>query len=142
MDFTEVTRHQDLSAFYVQNGLETSEDIEADDGAVYSIAARSDGALLAAATLSFRDGAFILDYIAVAPQFRRAGMGAEAVNIIAAKARLLGARKLYITARNPAFFKALGFSEGEPDGIDMNAGCKGCHQYGNGCSPLPMFLIL
>ena len=142
MQFKTVSDHNSLSVFYRGNGLEVSQNIEAEDGAIYSIASVKHGRIVAASTLSYRKGVYILDYIAVDETLRRMGAGKTAVGIIAEKARELGADKIYISARNPAFFSSIGFINGSPKGIDMNADCAGCPQFGHGCEPVPMMLII
>ncbi len=138
--FSETQDHNGLIPFYKDNGLEVSDDIVRDDGAVYSIKYIVDGTVVSAATLSHRFGVYILDYVAVDPRHRRKGFGETAVRTVTEKAKALGADKLYITARNPEFFGRLGFKEGSPQGVDMNADCIGCPQFGNGCTKLPMYI--
>lgn len=140
--FEATVNHNSLISFYKLNGLEVSDDIALQDGAVFSIAEKYENRVLAAATLSQRSHVYILDYIAVDKSQRRKGIGSEALRLISEKARQLGADRLYITARNPGFFKSAGFKEGAPDGVDMNADCEGCPQLFNGCVKLPMYLIL
>ena len=139
MGFVEA-EHNELAEFYRSNGLEVSDDIAVEDGAVYSIKYVQDGKLIAAATLSFRFNVFILDYIAVDPEFRGRNFGALTLTRILKKAKEMGADKLFITARNPSFFERFGFKEGSPQGVDMNFDCIGCPEYNNGCSKKPMYI--
>lgn len=132
--------HNELVGFYRDNGLEVSNDIATEDGAVYSIKLCQNGRVQAAATLSLRFGVYILDYIAVDPKFRGRNLGALALNRILEKAKEMGADKLFITARNPHFFEHFGFKEGSPEGVDMNADCIGCPEYNNGCFKKPMYI--
>ncbi len=132
--------HNELVGFYRDNGLEVSNDIATEDGAVYSIKLCQNGRVQAAATLSLRFGVYILDYIAVDPKFRGRNLGALALNRILGKAKEMGADKLFITARNPYFFEHFGFKEGGPEGVDMNADCVGCPEYNNGCFKKPMYI--
>ena len=137
-----VDNHNGLGAFYRENGLEVSDDIEKDDGAVFSIRLAENGKTLAAATLSYRLSVYILDYVAVDKQHRKNGLGERLVDEIKAKARLLSADKVYITAKSPEFFKKIGFVNGSPIGIDMNADCIGCPEFNNGCKKQPMYIDL
>ncbi len=137
--FSEVSDHNGLIPFYKANGLEVSDDITCDDGAVFSIKCVENGEIISAATLSFRFGVYILDYVAVDLLKRQNGLGETAVCTIIEKSKNLGADKLYITAKNPKFFTRLGFREGSPDGVDMNADCLGCPEFQNGCTKLPMY---
>ena len=142
MIFETVSRSNILIPFYRENSLEVSNDIDAEDGAAVSIALRQNGKITAAATLSYRFGVYILDYIAVDKSLRRNGVGTDILSEILNKARALGADKVYITAKSPEFFKSQGFFEGSPQGVDMNADCAGCPEYNNGCTKLPMVIDL
>ena len=137
-----VNNHNELCEFYRENGLEVSDDIEKDDGAVFSIRLTEDGQTTAAATLSHRFSVYILDYVAVDKQHRKNGLGERLVDEIKAKASLLSADKLYITAKSPEFFKKIGFVNGSPVGIDMNADCVGCPEFNNGFKKQPMYIDL
>lgn len=142
MAFSGVIDHNALAEFYRQNTLEVSDDILKDDGAVFSIKYDQNGKTVAAATMSFRFSVFILDYVAVDPDFRKQGLGEQAVEKIKAKAKELGAKSLYITAKSPSFFKKIGFVNGSPAGVDMNADCIGCPEFNNGCRKQPMYIEL
>ena len=137
-----IADHNSLIEFYRENGLEVSDDLIKDDGAVFSIRVAENGKTLAAATLSYRLSVYILDYVAVDPDFRNNGLGEKAVTAVKLKAKELGADRLYITAKNPGFFKKIGFVNGSPDGVDMNADCIGCPEFNNGCKKQPMYIDL
>ncbi len=142
MHFFEIDNHNCLGNFYRQNGLEVSSDILMDDGAVFSIKCVENNETIAAATLSYRFKVYILDYVAVDRNHRKKGLGEKAVTAVKAKAQMFGADKLYITAKNPEFFKKIGFKNGSPEGVDMNADCVGCPEFNNGCRKLPMYIDL
>lgn len=139
--FEILTDHKGLVEFYLANGLEVSPD-PATDGAFYSVAKFLEGKAIAAATLSFRQGIFILDYIAVDPLFRGKNLGVEAFLLIKQTAVEKRASELYITTKAPLFFEKLGFVLSEPDGVDLNADCKDCPQLGVTCHPKNMKLVL
>jgi N-acetylglutamate synthase-like GNAT family acetyltransferase len=142
VQFNETNKHNILYDFYFGNGLEVSKNIESDDGAFYSVVALNNGVIAAAATLSFRKNIFILDYIAVDSNYRKAGLGKQAIDMIVKKAKELSAQAIFITAKEPAFFKKIGFIQGSPEGVDMNEDCLGCEKYGKECVSVPMKLIL
>lgn len=142
MNFKVIDNHNGLKGFYRENGLEVSDDILGDDGAVFSINYVENGKTVVAATLSWRFSVYILDYVAVDPDFRNNGLGEKVVTAVKLKAKELGADRLYITAKNPGFFKKIGFVNGSPDGVDMNADCIGCPEFNNGCKRQPMYIDL
>ena len=140
--FENVKNHNSLIEFYRENGLEVSNDIETEDGAVVSLALTEKGKVISAATLSYRFGVFILDYIAVDINLRQDGLGSKILKSILQEARQKGTEKVYITAKNTEFFKSQGFRKGSPEGVDMNIDCLGCPLYNNGCAKLPMVINL
>ena len=142
MNIFEIKDHNSLRIFFAENGLEVSNDIERDDGAIFSVIAQENNATIAAATLSLRQGHYILDYIATTPDSRCLGLGSKLLETIVKKVKSLGAKSLYITARNPQFFKKHGFTKGQPKNLDMNEGCIGCPQYNTTCVSVPMVLNL
>ena len=142
MQFIKTQDHNSIIPFYRENLLEVSDNIVSEDGAVVSFVLEKESKILAAATLSHRLGIYILDYIAVDSSLRRDGVGAKILGEILKEARILGANKVYLTAKAPKFFKSQGFYEGSPKGINMNADCVGCPEYNNGCTKLPMVIDL
>ncbi len=142
MQFIKTQDHNSIIPFYRENSLEVSDNIVSEDGAVVSFVLKNENKIFAAATLSNRLGIYILDYIAVDVSLRRDGVGAKILGEILKEARVLGANKVYLTAKAPEFFKRQGFYEGSPKGIDMNADCVDCPEYNNGCTKLPMVIDL
>ncbi len=137
--FKEMPDHKVLTSFYAENGLEVSQSPEA-DGAFFSIAEFDGEKVIAAATISQRNGVFVLDYIAVDQKHRKKGLGEAAFDIIRKKAETVGATELYITTKVPLFFEKLGFTYGEPKDFSLNADCEGCPQLGTVCHPKNMVL--
>ncbi len=142
MELQNFDDHNGLINFYRRNGLEVSRDLVRDDGAVFSVGFVENGTTVAAATLSCRLGVYILDYVSVDPDHRKKGLGKKLVEQIKTYAKSCNADKIYITAKNPLFFKKIGFRDGSPKGVDMNADCVGCPEYNNGCSKQPMYIDL
>ncbi|MBO5908316.1 MAG: GNAT family N-acetyltransferase [Clostridia bacterium] len=138
MNFTETDEHISFVEFYRLCGLEVSDNPKSQDGAFFTIYKTDGNGIIAAATLSFRGNAYILDYIAVREDFRGKGIGEKALSIILKKAKYVGANSLFITAKNIRFFEKMGFVEGNPKGIDLNLDCKDCPQYLTKCFPKTM----
>lgn len=138
MNFKKFYNHNELYEFYKQNKLEVSLDILKEDGAVLSLINDGDEEVLAAATLSKREGYFILDYVAVSDALRGNGLGKKLVFEMIQNAKNLGADDVFISAKNYGFFKAIGFKEGAPKNLDLNKDCKGCSQYLKECKPVVM----
>ncbi len=138
MEFEKSYDHNALYDFYRENGLEVSNDISKQDNAVLSLVNIEENNILAAATLSKRNGNFILDYVAVFDALRGKNYGKKLVFEILNNAKEMGAKEVFISAKNHGFFKALGFKDGTPKNLDLNADCLDCEQYMNGCRPVVM----
>ena len=138
MEFKTTDNHNSLYNFYCENSLEVSRDISIEDNAIFSFKYEDESGVLAAATLSKRKDNFILDYVAVADALRGKGIGKKLVLEMLNNAKIMGAKEVFISAKNYNFFKALGFIEGEPKNLDLNNDCKGCPQFLNGCNPVKM----
>jgi N-acetylglutamate synthase-like GNAT family acetyltransferase len=136
--FKETYDYENLKKFYIENGLEVSDNILSCDGAIYSISLVKNGEINAAATLSKRRDIFVLDYVAVLPPLRHSGLGKTAVDKILKKAKTLGAAKVYLTAKSRNFFERLGFIYDEELEIDLNSDCKDCPMLNKTCTPRQM----
>lgn len=77
------------------------------------------------------------NWLAVDERFRRRGLAAALYAALEREARKRGMRRLWVTARAPAFFLAQGFEPVEP-GTERDAllgGCLACDQFGRECEP-------
>lgn len=136
VSFREETNHGAFTELYRASGLEIEEGWEKDCNPVFSVAARRGEALLGAATVSERFGRLVLDYIAVWPEFRVKGLGRRLTDVCADYARKRGEEKLWLAARTPGFFRALGAAE--TGGTELLGECIVCPDYGKGCHPIEM----
>lgn len=78
-----------------------------------------------------------VNWLSVAEGFRRRGIAARLYACLEREARARGVRRLWVTARTPAFFFAQGYVP-VPDGREREAllgDCPRCPQYGRGCEP-------
>ena len=78
-----------------------------------------------------------VNWMAVDEEYRRRGIAAALYAELEREARARGMRRLWVTARAPAFFLAQGF-EPVPDGPERDAllgGCLDCGQFGRECRP-------
>lgn len=77
------------------------------------------------------------NWLAVDERFRRRGIAAALYAALEREARARGMRRLWVTARAPAFFLAQGFAPAAP-GTERDAllgGCLECDQFGRECEP-------
>jgi N-acetylglutamate synthase-like GNAT family acetyltransferase len=77
------------------------------------------------------------NWLAVDRRHRRRGVATALYRVLEQEARARGMRRLWVTARAPAFFVAQGFEPVEPGtGRDaLLGGCLECDQFGRECEP-------
>ena len=130
--FRQEADHGVLTALYRSAGLEIGEGWEMACHPVFSVSARRDEALLGAATVSRRFDRLVLDYIALLPEVRARGLGRRLTERCVRFAGAAGERSLWIAARNPGFFLAVGAEETEDTAL--LADCLVCPARPN-CEP-------
>lgn len=133
MNFFQEPNHAALTRFYSENELEIEPGWE--QTSFFSLCAEENGQLIGAATLSMRFGVVLLDYIAIAPAYRKSGLGKRLFLLVLAQNPSI--KTLYLTARAPGFFQALGCKK--EDAFPQLLGeCLHCPQYQNECTPAVM----
>lgn len=128
--------HGQFAGLYRASGLELGEDWLRENHPVYSVSLRAEGRLLGAATVSHRLGRYILDYIAMEPRCRGLGLGKRLAEDCLDWCRRQGAAALWLAARTPGFFYALGAEA--TGGRELLAECVGCPDYETICRPIEM----
>ena len=138
-----------LVKFFVENELEFDADEEVDTDIVqcYKIenpkvnnsgAAKDEyvpGSLIGAAVLAMREGEYIVDGIAVNPDFRKKGIGKLLLDKISDDVVEMDGESLFLVARTPEFFRRYGFVSVNPDEAPNFFECKYCPQYMVSCYP-------
>ncbi len=119
----------------VRSGLDESER----EGEVILAAwgAYAGGALIGAIVLERREGMDMVNWMAVDDGWRRRGVAARLYAALEAEAGRRGMHRLWVTARNPAFFAAQGFAAVPPgrEADTLLGDCLDCEQYGRACTP-------
>lgn len=134
----EEKEHGHFTELYRSAGLEIEDDWVEVCGAVMSVAAWRGETLLGAATVSRRFDRLVLDYVAVEPEERESGIGKLLVDRCLRFVRDAGEDALWLAARTPGFFRAIG---GVETGGDTLLGeCVGCEDFGIACKPIEMLL--
>jgi GNAT superfamily N-acetyltransferase len=107
------------------------------EGTVAAWGAHDGERLVGTIALERRDGLDTPNWLAVDERYRRRGLAAALYAALEAEARARGVRRLWVTARAPAFFLAQGYAPAPP-GAERDAllgGCLDCPQYCHGCEP-------
>ncbi|MCH5273609.1 MAG: GNAT family N-acetyltransferase [Lachnospiraceae bacterium] len=132
---TEIPYEEGL-AFYEENGLEISESGN-DAPVLYCRGIYENGVLIAAAAVTLKFEKKVLDYIAVRPEFRKRGLGERLLFDVFARLMQNGSDRLWLVAKTPAFFYAVGAEDTE-EGKELLLECNGCEMRGIQCNPKVM----
>ena len=137
--FFETEDHRGLTGFYRESGLEIEDGWEKDMSPVYSVKLYDNGEFCGAATVSRRFGIAVLDYIAVVRDRRKCGYGRMLLENVRARMRSENIIELYLTAKEPGFFKSQGAKETDRYTV-LSDECENCLQYKISCFPETMIL--
>lgn len=117
------------------------EDAGRDDETILAAWGAYDGQRLMGVIALERLGAMdTVNWLAVDGAYRRRGVAAALYAALEAEARARGMRRLWVTARAPAFFVSQGFEEAPPGAESemLLGGCLECEQYRRDCRPMAL----
>lgn len=141
LSIRETGDYEKLVKFFIENELEfTDEDAEevpTDLEKCWEITADGtpDGELIGAFVLAKRQGEYICDGIAVDSRQRGRQIGKALLETGLEEAAKRGAKRLYLVARAPEFFRKNGFISIPRDEAPNFFECLSCPQYGIKCHP-------
>lgn len=135
--------YERLVEMFIRNGLEFSieEPLPTDIVQCWK-AEDEDGKLIGGCVLALRGGEYIIDGIAAEPEYRQKKLGAELLVLALEEARKRGTSKVFLVAKAPGFFRKYGFRRIEPEQAPGLFDCPSCPQFGQGCYPEIMEIIL
>ena len=138
----ESNRYAELISFFIENELEfTEKDKHIPDTVVKYWEALDGEKLIGGCVLGMREGVYVLEGIATDADYRNKCLGKQIVCEALTYLKALGAKKLYLCARAPGFFKTQGFLTIDREDAP-NFGCLNCDQFGIKCFPEVMMKIL
>ena len=127
--YAEEKEHENLTELYRNAGLEIGDGWTEVCHPVFSIAARQDGMLLGAATVSRRFRRLVLDYLAVEVPVRGLGIGKKLTELCLDYVRGIGGSYKRLHAR-------------EMEEAALLADCLRCPDYGKDCAPKELVFYL
>ena len=137
------TKYPDqLNELFIRNGLEFQAEAETVTDLIKAWEVRYNDQLVGGAVLGFRDGAFILDGIAVDEELRGRHLGKHLLDIVLGEVRKRNGKALYLIARAPEFYRKLGFETVRQDEAPTFFECGSCSQYRVTCYPEIMRIML
>lgn len=150
----ETKDYDKLVPFFIKNQLEFSEDepVPTDIVKCWEVTrvAETDKEktgqgteqLIGGFVLAKREGEFIVDGIAIDPQYRKLKLGKALLERGIEETLKRGGRRIYLVARAPEFFRTQGFVTVERKDAPNFFECLTCPQYGIDCHPEVMRLDL
>jgi len=139
----ETENYNELVELFIKNGLEFSEDEPVETTDILKCwEARKENKLIGGCVLANRQGKYIIDGIAVEPEFRKGDLGSKLLHCAINYLKEKKASELYLVARAPGFFKTQGFKTVPREDAPNFFECFGCDQYQKTCFPEVMVLHL
>lgn len=135
--------YEKLVPFFIENELEFSEDepVPTDIVKCWEIIDGEDK-LIGGFVLAKREGEFIVDGIAIDKEYRKFKLGKTLLNKGIEESLKLGAKRIFLVARAPEFFRKNGFVTVPREEAPNFFECLTCPQYGVDCHPEVMKLEL
>lgn len=134
--------YEKLVPFFIKNGLEFSGDepVPTDLVKCWQIVKSGDAdetedELVGGLVLAKRQGEFIIDGIAIAPEYRDFQYGSILLNQGIMETLKQGGRRIFLVARAPGFFKKQGFVRVPKEDAPNFFECLTCSQYQKTCYP-------
>lgn len=131
----ESRRYSEIIQFFIENELEFSEDQKQNTDTVIKYWEAVDGEkLVGACLLGMREEEYVLEGIATHPNFRKKRIGERLLSEVLTHLNTLEAKKIFLCARTPGFFRTQGFSTVNRATAPQFE-CKDCNQFGIKCFP-------
>ena len=132
--------YEKLVPFFIENGLEFAGDGSVPPGLVkcWEITEKTESGnekLIGGFVLAKRDGEFIVDGIAIAPEYRKLDLGKVLLQKGLDEVSISGGEKVFLVAKAPEFFRKYGFVTVPKEEAPNFFECLTCEQFGVSCHP-------
>ncbi len=101
-----------------------------------------DDYLVGGCILCMREGEYVIDGIAVDPEYREGDWGSKMLEVAMDETRKRGGHLMYLVARAPGFFRKHGFEAVERENAPEFFECFTCDQYNKTCHPEVMKRVI
>lgn len=136
--------YEALVDLFVRAGLEISPKDPRPEGFLtcFELLDETSGRRIGASGICWDHSEYILRCVAVEEEFRGKGYGSQLVRAVMDEAGRRGAKRLWLTAKVPEFYKRFGFQVVPMEKAPFVTKCIECPQYHNGCDSEVMVLCL
>ena len=127
--------YESMVDLFVRSGLEISPDEPRPEGLVtcFELVDTEKGKRIGASGLCCDDEEYVLRCVAVEEEYRGNGCGSRLVGAVMGEACRLGAKRIWLTAKVPEFYKKFQFRVVPREEAPFVTKCGECPQYHNGC---------
>lgn len=133
MDYT--MDYKSLVDLFVRSGLEISPEDPAPEGLItcFELMDEETDTRIGAAGIVYDKGEYVLRCVAVEEKYRGRGYGKALVDAVMEEAKKRQAKRIWLTAKVPGFYKKFGFAAVPREEAPFETKCVICPQYHNGC---------
>ena len=131
----ETKNYDALVDFFIRNDLEFSKEEPVSTDIIIGYEAYIGEALIGGCILARRQDEYIIDGIAVEPEYRNTDIGSRLLDRALAKAKADGGDTLFLVARAPGFFRKHNFSTIAREDGPLFFECYTCPQFEKTCFP-------
>lgn len=144
LKMSQTNDYEALKTLYIKNDLELDPGEPMPEGVVknWKITHGKEEHLIAGLTLAKYKDEFVIDGIAVEPEYRKMEVGRIILEKAIAEVRNMGGKKIFLVARAPEFFRKQGFITIDKEEAPKVFDCLTCPQFGTKCHPEVMRLDL
>lgn len=128
-------RFKEMLPMFIEAGLEFESDADRPEGLLqcYEMIEKASGKRIGGGSLAYTCDEYVIKTVAIEKEYQGKGLGTDLVNAIMADAKDRGAKRVYLNAKVPEFYKTLGYKVVSGDEAPDISTCHLCNRYHNGC---------
>lgn len=129
--------YEEMIPMFIEAGLEMEPDEKVPENLLscYEMIEEISSKRIGGASLVFMDNVFVIKTVAIQKEFQRKGLGTKLISYVMEDIRNRGGTKVYLNAKIPDFYEALGFQILDRKNAPDISNCHLCDNYHNGCNP-------
>ena len=127
--------YEEMIPMFIEAGLEMDPNEKRPSGLLecYELIDNNTGKRVGGASLVYTCDEYVIKTVAIEKAYQGKGLGTDLVKTIMQDAKERGAKRIYLNAKVPEFYKTLGFTIVSHDEAPDISTCHLCHRYHNGC---------